>query len=164
MQHDERLQSKLDDSDLVQEVSAQAFRDFPKFVGVTEGEFTAWLRQKMAGVAAQALRRYTTQQRDIHLERRLGESFDRSSSRVAQSLATEQSTPSAHALERERSVLIAQALSSLPEHYCDVLIMRDLQGLSLEQISRRLGRSPESVRKIWARAIVKIRQLLRDSI
>ena len=80
MHENERLRSKLDDSDLVQEVSTQVFRDFAKFVGAGEGEFASWLRTKMAGVAAQTLRHYTTQQRAIHLERNLNESFDGSSS------------------------------------------------------------------------------------
>jgi RNA polymerase sigma-70 factor (ECF subfamily) len=162
MHQDDRLRSKLDDSDLVQEVSTQAFRDFAKFVGASEGEFASWLRTKMAGVAAQSLRHYTTQQRDVHLERSLNESFDRSSSRIVECLAGDQSSPIAHILRRERSVLIAQALDALPDHYRDVLIMREFQDQSLDQVARQLGGSPESVRKIWARAIVKIRRMLKD--
>ena len=139
MHQDDRLRSKLDDSDLVQEVSTQAFRDFAKFVGAGEGEFASWLRTKMAGVAAQTLRHYTTQQRDIHLERNLNESFDRSSSRIVEWIAGDHSTPISNVLRRERSVLVAQALDSLPEHYRDVLIMREFQNQSLE-VSARFGR------------------------
>jgi RNA polymerase sigma-70 factor (ECF subfamily) len=162
IQQDDRLRSKLDDSDLVQEVSTEAFQDFAKFVGGSEGEFACWLRTKMAGVAAKSLRHYMTQQRDVHLERSLNESFDRSSSRIVECIAGGQSSPISQVLRRERSVLIAQALDALPEHYRDVLIMRELQNQSLDQVARKLGGSPERVRKIWARAIVKIRRMLKD--
>jgi hypothetical protein len=55
LQHDARLKAKLDDSGLVQEVSALAIRDFPTFRGATEVEFTAWLRTMMAHVAAMSI-------------------------------------------------------------------------------------------------------------
>ena len=77
-------------------------------------------------------------------------------------IAGDHSTPISNVLRRERSVLVAQALDSLPEHYRDVLIMREFQNQSLEQVARQLGGTPEGVRKIWARAIVKIRRMLKD--
>ena len=137
LQQDERLQAKLDDSDMAQEVSAQAVRDFAKFRGVTEAEFTAWLRAKMAGVAAQSLRHYTRRRRDIQLERDLQQALDHSSCWLGTRLASAEITPSEHALRRERAVLVAEALHQLPEHYREILILRDFQGLSLEQIARR---------------------------
>src|SRR5580704_16305629 len=66
----QRLQGKVDASDLVQETFLEAHRNFDRFRGGSEGEFVAWLRQILAGNLADLLRRYLgTQGRDVHLER-----------------------------------------------------------------------------------------------
>src|SRR5260221_6769032 len=64
----QRLQGKLDASDLVQDVFLEAHRHFPQFAGTTEGQFLAWLRQILAATMANLIRRYlATQGRDIRL-------------------------------------------------------------------------------------------------
>jgi RNA polymerase sigma-70 factor (ECF subfamily) len=60
------LAGKVDASDIVQEVFLQASRAFPQFRGTTEPEFLAWLRQILASVLANQVRRYHgTKQRDM---------------------------------------------------------------------------------------------------
>src|SRR3954453_3051624 len=44
-QLDARLRRRVSPSDLVQEAMLGAYRDFPKFRGVSERELLAWLRQ-----------------------------------------------------------------------------------------------------------------------
>ena len=73
---DRMLQSKLSDSDLVQETSLAALRDFTRFRGATEPELTVWLREIMAHVAANVVRNYRRQRRDVHLERQCVGSFE----------------------------------------------------------------------------------------
>src|SRR5262245_2938273 len=55
---DRRLQSKVDASDVVQEALLSAHRQFPGFRGAAEPQFTAWLREILAGVLANQARRY----------------------------------------------------------------------------------------------------------
>src|SRR5829696_7200786 len=67
-----RLQGKVDPDDLVQKTFLEAHRHFPGFRGQSEPEVAAWLRQILAGVLANTLRRYLgTQGRDVRLERDL---------------------------------------------------------------------------------------------
>jgi RNA polymerase sigma-70 factor (ECF subfamily) len=61
-------------------------------------------------------------------------------------------------------VLLATALESLPEDYRDVLVLRHIQGLRLQEVAERMGRSVDSVKKLWARAIARIRQVLGDAV
>ena len=49
MEISDRLQAKIDPSDIVQETFLEAHRDFAKFRGTTERELMAWLRQILAG-------------------------------------------------------------------------------------------------------------------
>src|SRR5215212_6610793 len=102
-----RLQGKLDPADLVQETFLEAHRHFPGFRGQSEPEVTAWLRQIMAGVLGNMLRRYLgTQGRDVRLERELAGELDQSSQALGRGFADPGPTPSKLAVVRERAVLL----------------------------------------------------------
>jgi RNA polymerase sigma-70 factor (ECF subfamily) len=156
-----RLQAKVDASDLVQEAMLEAHKNFTSFRGASEAEFVAWLRQIMATVLCACLRRYLgTQKRDIRLERTLRESLDRSSLLMGQGLVDPHSSPSQQAVRREQAVLLADALARLPEDYREVLVFRHLEGLSFPEISHRMGRSLDSVEKLWVRGLARLRQAM----
>jgi RNA polymerase sigma-70 factor (ECF subfamily) len=72
------------------------------------------------------------------------------------------SSPSQQASHREQAVLLADALERLPEDYREVIILRHLRGLSFAEVSQRMGRSIDSVGKLWMRALVRLRQIMGD--
>jgi RNA polymerase sigma-70 factor, ECF subfamily len=158
-----RLQGKVDESDLVQETFLEAHRHFGRFRGTTEAELMGWLRQILAAVTANLLRRYYgTQRRDVRLERELADDLDRSSQALAGGLAARQSSPSERAARREQAVLLADALGRLPAAYQEVIILSHLEGLAFPEVARRMGRSVDSVKNLWARALARLRRSLRD--
>ncbi len=157
-----RLQSKVDASDLVQETFLKAHRDFPQFRGTSEAEWVSWLRQILAGNLAHLVRRYSgTQRRDLRLERQLVDELNQSSRVLDHALVAPQSSPSQRAARREQAVLLATALARLPEDYRDVIILSHLEGLSFPEVARRLGRTVDSVKNVWARALAQLRHLLK---
>lgn len=157
-----RLQGKLDPADLVQETFLDAHRHFPAFRGTTEPEFVAWLRRIMAGVLANTLRRYYgTKARDPRLEQELEVGFDQSSSVLAGQLAAPGSTPSESASRREQAVLFADALQQLPADYREVIVLRHLESLPFATVGDRMGRSVDSVEKLWLRAVARLRQIVK---
>jgi RNA polymerase sigma-70 factor (ECF subfamily) len=156
-----RLQGKVDASDIVQETFLEAHRNFPRFRGASEGEFVRWLRQILAANLADLLRRYLgTQGRDVRLEREIEDAFDRSSVLLDRGLVAPQSSPSQQAARREQAVLLADALEQLPDDYRDVLVLRHLEGLTFPQVSARMGRSLDSVEKLWMRGLARLRQIM----
>jgi RNA polymerase sigma-70 factor (ECF subfamily) len=121
----------------------------------------SWLRQILAGLLANLVRRYFgTQRRDVRLERELADELDRSSRALGQSLAAPHSTPSQQAARREQTVLLADALDLLPEDYREVIILHHLEGLGFAEIADRMGRSIDSVKNLWARALAQLRRSL----
>ncbi len=158
-----RLQGKLDPADLVQETFLEAHRHFPAFRGSSEPEFVGWLRKIMAGVLANTIRRYFgTKARDPRLEQDLQIGIDQSSCIMAGAqLISPASSPSESAARREQSVLFADALDRLPDDYREVIVLRHLEGLTFAGVSERMGRSVDSVEKIWLRAIAKLRQTVK---
>src|SRR5262245_16517535 len=67
---------------------------------------------------------------------------------------------SRQAARRERAVLLADALGRLPEHYREVIILSHLEGLSFPEVARRMGRSVDGVKNLWARALGQLRRSL----
>lgn len=157
-----RLQSKVDAADLVQETFLAAHRAFAQFRGTTEGEWVSWLRLILARQMTSLVRRYCgAQRRDVRLERELADELAASSQTLGQALeAPPQSSPSQRACRREQAVLLAEALGRLPESYREVLILRHLEGLTFPEVARRMGRSLDSVAKLWPRALARLRQAL----
>jgi RNA polymerase sigma-70 factor (ECF subfamily) len=154
-----RLQGKLDPADLVQDVFLDAHRHFPTFRGTTEPEFAAWLRQILAGVLANTLRRYFgTQARDLRMEQEVRAAVDQSSVMLAGQLASPGTSPSEAASRREQAVLIADALTRLPDDYREVIVLRHLEELPFAAVADRMGRSVTAVEKLWVRAVTRLRQ------
>jgi RNA polymerase sigma-70 factor (ECF subfamily) len=165
LQIGKRLQGKVDDSDLVQETFLAAHQHFPNFRGRTEAEFVVWLRKILAAKVADLLRRYQgAQRRDLRLERQLTDELDESSQALNGGLVDPQSSPSQRAAHREQAVLLADALKTLPPAYGEVIILHHFEGLSLPEVARRLGRSPDGVKKLWLRALVRLRHALGNSL
>jgi RNA polymerase sigma-70 factor, ECF subfamily len=149
-----RMQGKLDVADV-------AHRGVGQFRGSTEAQFLAWLRQILVAILANQVRRYFgTKRRDVRLERELQDGLDRSSVYLGSHLIAPQSSPSAQASRREQAVLLADAMEELPEDYREVIILRQLEGLSFPQVALRMGRTEDSVKNLWARALVRLRRLL----
>lgn len=163
MHLDRRLQKKLDESDLVQEVLLQANNGFASFRGTTEKEFSAWLRSIMAHAAANLIRHYRgTRQRSLDLEESLRDQFDKSAQRLAHFAVAADPTPSRQVAHREQAGEVAAAIDELPEDYRDVILLHHLQGMSLPDVAEQMGRSVDSVRKLRARALIKLRNSLKE--
>jgi RNA polymerase sigma-70 factor (ECF subfamily) len=159
-----RLQSKVDAADLVQETFLAAHGHFAQFQGTSEAEFVSWLRQILASRLAKLIRHYCgTRRRDVRLERQLAVELDQSSRVLDQSLVAPGSTPSQRVARREQAVLLADMLDQLPDDYREVLILHHLQGLSLPEVARQLGRTLDSVKNVWLRALARLRHLAGDA-
>jgi RNA polymerase sigma-70 factor (ECF subfamily) len=154
-----RLQGKVDDSDLIQDTFMEAYRHFDRFRGASEADLMAWLRQILAGRLDKVVRHYYgTRRRDIRLEQELAMRINQSSQALDGGLAACGSSPSQQAERREQAVLLADALQRLPEHYREVIILSHLEGLSFPEVARRMDRTLDSVKNLWARALGKLRR------
>jgi RNA polymerase sigma-70 factor (ECF subfamily) len=160
----QRLQGKAEPADVVQETFIEALRDLPGFRGDTPATFLAWLRQILARNLANLVRRYYgTQARDLHLEQQLSVALEQSSSSLQAALAAPQSTPSEQAATAELTLRVADTLARLPEDYRDVLVLRHLEELTFPQLAQRMGRTVDSVEKLWVRGLARLRQLLGEA-
>jgi RNA polymerase sigma-70 factor (ECF subfamily) len=158
-----RLQGKFDEADVVQETFLRAHRKFGQFQGNTEGEFVAWLRQVLSSCLVDLIRKYShTRARNIKLERQLSREMDPSSLVLDQGLVASGSSPSQHAVRHEQGVALADALQQLPKHYREVIILRHIEELSFPEVAERMGRTLDSVKNLWIRALARLRGLMEN--
>jgi RNA polymerase sigma-70 factor (ECF subfamily) len=155
------LRAKGGASDLVQQTFLEAQRDFPQFQGETETELLAWLRQALLHNLANFQRRYReTDKRCV--AREISLTVDDSASPDGPEIRTDSLSPSGHAMANERSRDLESALARLPEDYRQVLRLRYDEDLPFEDIARLLNRSANAVRKLWVRAIERLREEMRE--
>jgi RNA polymerase sigma-70 factor (ECF subfamily) len=155
-----RLQSKLDASDIVQQAILQAHAKRHQFRGRTEAERAAWLRRILAHVLAEALRRYGQPEHDVALERSLAASLDESSSRLEALLPSGDESPSELAMRAEEVARLAEAVAGLPEDQGNAVRLKYLQGLSLKEVARQMGRSEDAAAGLLQRGLRGLRKKL----
>jgi RNA polymerase sigma-70 factor (ECF subfamily) len=159
---DGRLRVKADPSDVAQEVLFAACRDFKAFRGSTEPELAAWLRRILATTIADLVRRYKgTGARELAKERSIEADLERSSLALGALMKSGSPAPSEAASERERGVVLANALDRLPEDHRRVIMLRDLEQCTWVECGRKMNRSPDAVRMLWTRAIPNLGNLVK---
>jgi RNA polymerase sigma-70 factor (ECF subfamily) len=166
-QLDSRLRRRMNPSDLVQEAMLAAHRDFAKFRGGTEREFLAWLRQILINCLRHAYEKnLKSKRRDVRLEvsiEQISAGLNQSAVSLAHVLADGGSSPSKPLHDREQAVELANQLAKLRPQYRDVIVLRNLQGLSFEEVAERMDRNPGAIRMLWLRAIEKFKEVYLDS-
>lgn len=159
MQMDRDLRGKFDPSDVVQQTMLEAVRAWPQFRGESPQELAAWLRKILARVLAHQVRDLKrTGKRDLGREVSLEQALAHSSQALGDMLAAAGTSPSVLADRHERALILAEALARLPEDYREVILLRNLQGFSHEEIAERLGRGVGAVRMLWVRALARLRE------
>ncbi len=161
-QLDRRLRRRMNPSDLVQETMLAAHRDFLDFRGQSERELLGWLRQILIHCLHRAFETHVKAgKRDIRREvsiEQVSVALDRSAVNLRGLLTDRGVSPSEPVQARERSVALANELSKLSPHYRDVIVYRNLQGLSFEEIAERMERKAGAVRMLWLRAMDKFKE------
>ena len=156
------LRVKVDASDLVQQTMLEAHRDFDRFQGGSEGEWLAWLKKILAHNAADFVRSYRgTAKRRAQREVRFRDPAD-SISRGAPEPAAPDATPSQEFLQLDNELRVTAALAELPPDYQEVIVLRNLQRLTFNEVAQRMDRSRPAVQMLWMRAIKKLQKALEE--
>lgn len=159
-----RLQARISPSDVVQETVMDAVRDFAQFHGSSEREFLSWLRQILINNLMRCVEQHVkAAKRDVRCEislQQLARKVDQTATHIDRFVLTANQSPSAVASRRELAVVIADQLAKLPDHYRDVIVLRNLEGLSFEDVATEMDRTVGAVRMLWLRAIDRFRTLI----
>ena len=149
------LRAKADPADLVQQTFLEAQHAIASFRGREPAELRAWLVRILRHNVYDFVQRFRgTGVRQIDRE----VSLQVATCQTMQGLLVEDSLPCENAQANEELELLAQAFDQLPCEYRGVLRWRHCADLSFSEIGKRLGLSENAARKLWVRAIEKLRQ------
>jgi RNA polymerase sigma-70 factor (ECF subfamily) len=153
--------AKVSASDMVQETFLAAGRDFAQFQGQSELELQVWLKGILRNLLANTRRHYRgTSKRQLSRERVTGVVGSRSSGHPLDVVSSSLTSPSGRAMRCERAEALLLMITSLPENYRQVIQWHHQEQLPFEAIAGRLGISPEAARKLWGRALLRLRAAL----
>ena len=72
-------------------------------------------------------------------------------------------SPSECAMRREDSLVLADAIASLPDDYREIIMLRTFQGLSFDEAAASMDRTAGALRMLWMRALESVRTRLHES-
>ncbi len=151
------LQGRVDVEGVVQQTLLEAWRSAPERAG-----WAGWLRRLLAHNLTDALREIRAGKRDVAREQALDDQMTASSAKLADFLATKQSSPSARLAREERAIRVAAALEQLPPAQREALVLQHWHGWSLDQIATHMERTPAAVAGLLKRGLRQLRVLLSD--
>ena len=159
----QRLQSRVDPSDVLQEAYLDAARRLPAYLANPTAPFFLWLRRitchKMVDVHRQHL---GAQARDANMEISLhrGPLLPASSVFLASQLLGRITSPSQGAAKAETRLIVQEALNGMDPLDREVLALRHFEQLSNSEIADELGISQEAASKRYRRALRRIQHVL----
>jgi RNA polymerase sigma-70 factor (ECF subfamily) len=156
-----RLGGKIDLSGIVQQTLLEAHQAMDQLRQLSAEQQAAWLRKALACNLADDVRKLGTARRKVSREQSLEQAVEESSARLEAWLATDQSSPSMQAIRNEQLLRLAQALAQLPEDQRLAVELHHLRGQPVTEVARALDRSEGAAGALLARALKKLRQLLK---
>lgn len=151
------MRSEADAAEISQEVFLSAWRNLATFKGDTTGAFVGWLNRIAANQTLMRLRhRKVVNQVEDSLD---SPQFNERGSMI-DDVADWKSDALGQTLDAELSTAIQQASDALPEEYRRVFLLKDVEGLSYEEISEITEDSVPAIKSRLHRA----RLLMRSAI
>ncbi|MBN1441330.1 MAG: sigma-70 family RNA polymerase sigma factor, partial [Planctomycetes bacterium] len=138
---------RLDLDEIVQDTFVRAYESLRSFRGDDIPSFARWLM----GIARIAVIRAASPPGAGQLA--LGDGI----------AAEAGASPSAALRREERFERLQVSLDTLTGDYREVLYLARIEGLSMKEIADRMGRSPEAVKKLFGRALAKLRERFGDT-
>lgn len=147
--------SREDALDLAQESFFQAWKALPTFQG--ESSFATWLYRLATNLCLDHLRAQKRRTQSMGPAR----SLDDEENGPVQ-VADQQLQPQEAVERSERRRALERGLAALPDHHRQVLVMRELSGLSYQEIAQVLDLDLGTVKSRIARARLSLRKILLE--
>ena len=162
MRIDKAIASRLDASDVVQDVLMEASRRLQDYLRNPGLPFHLWLRQLAKDQIIDMHRQHrVAQRRSVDREQRLDAKFaDQSSMDLAAQLKDHELTPAAATIRRELEQRFLCALQELDEDDRDIIQMRHQEQLTNTEVAAALGLSQPAAGMRYLRAVRRLREVL----
>ena len=153
----QKLRSKLDSVDVVQDVLFLAMGGLKDFTYRSEGDFLRWLSRIVENKIRDIFDEFHTAKRDIRREIPFKEQRRSSGGTMGAVLGPIRvPTPSVIMCKKESLDRLEKALDELKPEYREVVVLKRIEGLSYDEIGERLGKSAKAVSMLMYRAMTAL--------
>jgi RNA polymerase sigma-70 factor (ECF subfamily) len=161
---DKRLAARVDPSDIVQEAMRDAFNRLSEYFADPQLSFYPWLRRIAWDRLMDIYRQHiTAEKRSVLKEHHWApELNDESMAELAHNLAAKSQNPRQRAMLDEMEARMMAALAELRPHDREILILRYMEQLDVEEIASELAISQTAVTSRHLRALQRLRLSLGD--
>jgi len=151
------LRSKLESMDIVQDAFISALRGLESFTYKSEGDFLRWISKIAENRIRDNLDKLHADKRDIRREIPLKDNERSSQDSFIRDFApADSTTPSMIISKREELDRLEKAMDKLKPEYKEVISLTKIEGLSYEEVGKRLSKSSDAVRMLLSRAMVEL--------
>lgn len=152
------MQDASDAEEVLQETFLSAWQNLPTFRG--ESAFGSWLYRVCANFCLMRLRRKKVEATEVESQPLPGPKFDADGTLMSipsydWSRGTEEK-----ALDHELRVAIERATARLPDEHRTVFLLKDIEGLSYEEIAEAMGTTVPAVKSRLHRARLALREAI----
>jgi RNA polymerase sigma-70 factor (ECF subfamily) len=158
---DPQLRARVDPSDVVQEAQMEAVRRLDGYLEGAPLPFRLWLRQ-IAQDRLLMLRRHHRGARRRAVTREAAWP-DESSLAFARQLLASGTSPSARLAASELAQRVQRAVARLPEADREIVLLRNIEGLSNQEVAQLLAIQPATASQRYGRALLRLRKLLDET-
>jgi RNA polymerase sigma-70 factor, ECF subfamily len=154
---DDRLNARLDPSDVVQETQLEAYRRLDDFLTREPMPFRLWLRKTLDERLAMLERRHLrASRRAVDRECSTGDE----QSWLVDRMASGGPSPSQVFVRDEIAQRVREVIAELPELDREILLMRTFEALSYNEVAYLLGVDAATARKRHGRALLRLHESL----
>ncbi|MFT5300300.1 MAG: RNA polymerase sigma-70 factor (ECF subfamily) [Mariniblastus sp.] len=165
MRLDQKIQKRVDVSDVVQDVLVEANRRLQRYLADPMMPFHLWLRQIAKDRIIDAHRRHrVSAKRSVDREQQMvaPRGYDQSSIHLASLLGDSRLTPAAAALQKEMARKVEASISKLDAKDCEIIVMRHYEQLTNQEIGQILELSEPAASMRYLRAIRRLKVVMQD--
>ncbi len=166
MRLDQKIQRRVDVSDVVQDVLIEANRRLADYLDKPVMPFHLWMRQIAKDRIIDAHRRHrASAKRSVDREQPMvaPAGMDRSTMELAAQICDPELTPAAAATQQELARRVEQAITQLNDQDCEIIVMRHYEQLSNQEVAQALGLTEPAASMRYLRAVRRLRELLKGT-
>ena len=159
---DPRLGRRVDPSDVVQETLVVAHKRLDDFLVNLPIPFYPWLRSLAWNHLVDLHRRHVgSQKRSVDREVQIGIN-DNSALMLVGQLSGSSMSPSQKLMRKELKQRVMETLDAMPEDQREIIVMRHLEGMSVDEIAAALDMPSGTVMSRHFRGLQAMRRILDD--
>ena len=156
------LRNKEDARDVAQEAFVRVYRYLPFFKG--DSSFPTWLYRIVNNLCIDILRKRGATKGFTHIEFDEAVKRDTAEAQIGALGSMLGTNPQKSALRKELAEKINEAVSDLPEAYRQILLLREVEGMSYDDLARTLNLKKGTVMSRLFYARLKMQKMLNKYV